>query len=546
MASTTANEHSPLLPTSTPSSPESVRPARPVRNVTFNPNVLTKTIESEPDSRRSRGSHPQYFGPPSPASPSAISTGGLGGGPPMLSALNNKLRRRNSGGGGQSNTVAGAGLPLVASAAGAHQPKIGPQRSTKNAQKLKLLPNPELEGEEQEEESGREVYSQITRIKDATARRDAARLGKADRDRLPRVTAYCTAEKYQMDGIMRFLKGRGKTRGANPIVFDECIYTPYSYNARQAERSRERAAAAHSSLAADQERMASDTEGASDHDRDDLIDLHGSSTHSDLGNGSSHRGDGSLTERDSRDESAIADDAPEFDIHVHMPEVFLFDYGVVVIWGMSAAHEQRFLKELAKFEVKRLLAADVETEKFNFYYTKEYQPRIYNDFITLRDKNNYMTKLAISHGLAQSVKTSLFEELIANTIDVCKDIPEHIAKTGAIDLPRKQINMQIGDLFILRINIHLNGSVLDTPELFWVEPHLEPVYQAVRSYLEMDQRVGLLTERLTVIADLLAVLKDQLTHHHGEQLEYIVIILIAAEIVVALINIIVDVWVGVD
>ena len=81
--------------------------------------------------------------------------------------------------------------------------------------------------------------------------------------------------------------------------------------------------------------------------------------------------------------------------------------------------------------------------------------------------------------------------------------------------------MQIGELFILRINIHLQGSVLDSPELMWAEPQLEPVYGAVRSYLEMDQRVGLLTERLDVIADLLAVLKDQLTHTHGEYLEWI-------------------------
>jgi uncharacterized Rmd1/YagE family protein len=58
--------------------------------------------------------------------------------------------------------------------------------------------------------------------------------------------------------------------------------------------------------------------------------------------------------------------------------------------------------------------------------------------------------------------------------------------------------------------------VLDAPELMWAEPQLDPVYQAVRSYLEMDQRVSLLTERLDVIADLLAVLKDQLTHSHGK------------------------------
>jgi uncharacterized Rmd1/YagE family protein len=118
-------------------------------------------------------------------------------------------------------------------------------------------------------------------------------------------------------------------------------------------------------------------------------------------------------------------------------------------------------------------------------------------------------------------QTSLFEELVDNTIETCKDIPTQIALNGKISLTRPQINMQIGELFILRINIHLNGSVLDTPEVFWTEPHLEPVYQAVRSYLEMDQRVNLLTERLDVIADLLAVLKDQLSHGHGEKLEWI-------------------------
>jgi len=100
------------------------------------------------------------------------------------------------------------------------------------------------------------------------------------------------------------------------------------------------------------------------------------------------------------------------------------------------------------------------------------------------------------------------------TIATTKEIPSQIALTGKVNLTRRQINMQIGELFILRINIHLQGSVLDAPELMWAEPQLDPVYQAVRSYLEMDQRVGLLTERLDVIADLLAVLKDQLTHTH--------------------------------
>lgn len=207
---------------------------------------------------------------------------------------------------------------------------------------------------------------------------------------------------------------------------------------------------------------------------------------------------------------------------VHAPEIFIFDYGTVVIWGMTVSQEQRFLSDMSKFADGGVLPTEsFQTENFNFYYTTEYQARIYNDFISLRDPRNHMTKLAISHALSQSVKTSLFEDLVSTTIETTSPLPAIIAQTGSVNLTSRQLNMQIGELFILRINIHLQGSVLDSPELMWAEPHLEPVYAAVRSYLEIGQRVGLLTERLDVIADLLAVLREQGSRRHGEVLEWI-------------------------
>ena len=146
----------------------------------------------------------------------------------------------------------------------------------------------------------------------------------------------------------------------------------------------------------------------------------------------------------------------------------------------------------------------------------------------------------------EAVQTSLFEDLLSTTIALTTPLPASLAARGSISLSRRAINQKIGELFILRINIHLQGSVLDSPELLWAEPQLEPVYAAVRAYLEMDQRVGLLTERLDVLGDLLAVLKDQVRTSHGEALEWIVIVLIAAEILVAAVNIVVDLYAGVD
>ncbi|KAL8742094.1 MAG: hypothetical protein Q9190_005370 [Brigantiaea leucoxantha] len=499
-----ASESSPLLP---PPTPAVTHAPRHQRTVTFNP----QTIIDRSDGQTTHTSALR------PAPQSSLSFSGIHSGPtgqPVLSSINSKLRRRNS-----------HGSPLSAPPILSPASKIGPQRTTKNAQKLKLLPNPDPGEDGTDEESGRDVYSQFTRIKDPTARRDAARLGKADRDKLPRVTAYCTASAYRLDGVMRFFKSRMKARGTNPKQFDECIYSPYSYDRPKPDLSTEivESTLVDPSTEAPtlRERRFSDSaieaEETNHHRHEELIDLHTSAGDTSLEDGS-----GALPATNGTElQAPHRPDTLDFDTQVHTPEVFLFDYGTIVIWGMTMAQEQRFLKDISKFESEKLAPDDVQIENFNFYYTREYQARIYNDFISLREKKNYMTKLAISHALAQSVKTSLFEDLLSTTIESTHPLPHQLALTGRIALSRTEITKQIGQLFILRINIHLQGSVLDSPELMWAEPQLEPVYGAVRSYLEMDQRVGLLTERLEVLGDLLAVLKDQVGTRHGEYLEWI-------------------------
>ena len=382
------SETSPLLSREGGNAPSPI--PKVTRSVTFNPQVSTASPPS-----RNRPGFP---------SSAATSTGSIpstqnllrDGSQPMLSALNSKLRRRNS-----------SGAPLqLPTAPGI---KIGPQRTSVRTQKLKLLPNPELGDDGPDEESGKDVYSQFTRIKDPTARRDAARLGKDDRDKLPRVTAYCTASSYRLDELMRFLKGRSKTKSAHPKLFDECIYTPYQYRKDGEGINRRRGSASEQAevLSQPQRRFSDSAIEVSENAerrREDLIDLQADAEAGKFAQANTAED----TAVDETTAEALVDRnmTPDFDTSVHIPEIFLFEYGVVVIWGMTVKEEQRFLKEIAKFEQEKLGKDDVQTEEFNFYYTREYQARIYNDFISLREKRNYMTKLAISHALAQSTKVS--------------------------------------------------------------------------------------------------------------------------------------------
>ncbi len=507
-----SSESAPLLPQYQPSSPATSKlPARPQRTVTFNP----LTTVSTPAGVSAPGPE---LRPVQSATPGFGSTHNV---PNTLSALNSKLRRRNSHGAPLASS-----LPPV--------PKVGAQRTTRTVQKLKVLPNPDMGDDGPDEESGREVYSQFTRIKDPAARRDAARLGKADRERLPRVTAYCTSQSYRLDGIMKFMKSRNRTRGANPKQLDECIYSPYNYaymkkksnHGGQSSSPIEERLAVLTASPSLRDRRYSDSaievDDNNSHRREDLVDLQEEMGEPSMPDVAGIRSESStdLHRRRESDDLHPRDNS-DLSTAVHTPEVFVFEYGTVVIWGMTVAQERRFLGDMQKFADTPLLPGDAQTENFNFYYTQDYQARIYNDFISLRDPKNYMIKLAISHALSQSVKTNLFEELVSTTIDATSPLPALIAQTGSVNLTRRQLNMQIGELFILRINIHLQGSVLDSPELMWSEPHLEPVYAAVRSYLEIEQRVGLLTERLEVIGDLLAVLREQGSRRHGEVLEWI-------------------------
>ncbi len=65
-------------------------------------------------------------------------------------------------------------------------------------------------------------------------------------------------------------------------------------------------------------------------------------------------------------------------------ECLFFDYGVVVLWGLTEAEEKKMLEYLHAFEEETLDSDDIETEEFHFHYNAFCQPRIYNDVITLK------------------------------------------------------------------------------------------------------------------------------------------------------------------
>ncbi|KAF1797413.1 hypothetical protein FB192DRAFT_1334646 [Mucor lusitanicus] len=186
-------------------------------------------------------------------------------------------------------------------------------------------------------------------------------------------------------------------------------------------------------------------------------------------------------------------------------EVFIFDYGVVVFWNFRRAEELLMLEDFMQFSIDPFRDnpdEDMQIEEIHFQYdTSQMKPRIFNDMITLK----------------------------SNT----KHLPKEMAETGRLGKTRAEITKINGQLFTLRMNVNLVSNVLDTPEIFWSEPALQPMYTAIREYLEIPQRAQILNDRLRVISDLLSMLRDHLTNFGVEYQTLIIIYLIIVAVIVA-------------
>lgn len=218
-------------------------------------------------------------------------------------------------------------------------------------------------------------------------------------------------------------------------------------------------------------------------------------------------------------------------------DIFFFNHGSFVCWGLKRNQEQKILQYVKEFAISPLIT--IQTDQFCFRYGEEASidshERFKIDIITL-DSDNPQIKLAISYGLAQSIKLEAFEDAIQLAINKNSYLPEEIARKGMISLTRTSLFQRIGEIFIVRSSINLSSEYLDTPEFFWRNPNLEPFYIMTKKFLDIPSRVTALNQKLDVLQELLDILNSQVQHRHSSLLETIIILLILIEIVISLLQ----------
>ena len=210
----------------------------------------------------------------------------------------------------------------------------------------------------------------------------------------------------------------------------------------------------------------------------------------------------------------------------------VFAYGVVVHWNVNRDDRHALREQLLDYAVRPY--DEPQEDNFSFEVGCPHD-RIQHDHIELQS-DDFKVLVALSHAMAQSIKLAAFEGQAIDTIDATHHLPQALARDGIIKLNRKSMAKIRGQLFLTKSDIILKYDLLDTPEFFWEHPEYQHIYSMAANYLEIRQRTDILSKKLETIHELLEMLADEQKHQHSSALEWIIIWLIAVEIVMSLLD----------
>lgn len=234
-------------------------------------------------------------------------------------------------------------------------------------------------------------------------------------------------------------------------------------------------------------------------------------------------------------------------IHLHRAyksscDIFFFEYGVLVCWGLTPLQEDEMLKKVVAFNLQNPIrnVDELEVDHLQYHFSDTETPNISNNIITIRKKQaqDRQVQLALSHALAQSIKLNVAESRVMALVETTKHLAPALAHTGKIKIDKTTVARLIGKLYLERCRVTLLNPLMGTPTFFWDKPdNLQVLYKSIREYLELEDRVAILNIRFQVLQEMLDVLRDVLNRRHMVNLEWIVIWLIVISVVVGLLEV---------
>lgn len=224
-------------------------------------------------------------------------------------------------------------------------------------------------------------------------------------------------------------------------------------------------------------------------------------------------------------------------------QVMVLANGTLVGWGLT---EDLMIRKL----IPPLLPAtveksDYESEEMDFVEVDIEESDNTNsssfmqgDVLVIPEKNSPERQLemaAFAIGLSRSTRLSILEESLEKIIQHTRENSEVLAEGFRITLSETDILRVTGRLFKLRAKLNLYSELIETPDLYWSEPTLEKIYEAISRRLDISLRITIMNRKLDYVTEEQRALLSFLNEKKSTRLEWIIILLIMVEVLFELV-----------
>ncbi|KAH6686861.1 YagE family protein [Plectosphaerella plurivora] len=223
-------------------------------------------------------------------------------------------------------------------------------------------------------------------------------------------------------------------------------------------------------------------------------------------------------------------------------DIFVFPSGTIVTWSLPPDVVTKQLLRAAETPLKPELR-EVEDLEYTSDPTRD-ASSMKGDVVVLGTKqevsqgtnlDSTLAKIAFSSGLARSTKLAVLETALTTYFESTRTIPGILAQGSGLPLKRKFILSKTGELLGLRARLNHYSELTDSlPDIFWdsrSELGLEGYYDQVGRALDVNVRIRTLNQKMDYAQEIATVLREMSSEQHGTRLEWIIIVLIAVEVV---------------
>jgi hypothetical protein len=212
--------------------------------------------------------------------------------------------------------------------------------------------------------------------------------------------------------------------------------------------------------------------------------------------------------------------------------VAIYRFGVAVFIGFTPIEEENFLEEMAgRIVGKRDRGLD-ETALLEILPGHEDRvppggPIQVPDLSPARF-------LVIADVLAKTVSLARDEGALSGVFDAIEPFATELARTGRAPWNRRKMLRLIGQALLAQHRMSGRVAVEETPDVLWDHPNLDRLYARLADEYELRERARAVSRKLGVIVESGQALTDIFDADRATRLEAIIVILILAEILIAL------------